>query len=305
MSMLQLMNQATRRDVSAGRQRRIYGVVSGIVVDIRDPENLGRVKVNFPWLAEEGEAVSSGEEEERSHSYWARIAMVMAGSGRGTFIIPEIEDEVLVAFEHGNINYPFIIGSLWNSEDTPPESMDSDGNNHIRSLHTRSGHVVSFDDNAEDKAAGITVKSQGGHELSLDDAGGKGKIEVKTKGGHMITLDDEGGSVTMEDSSGNSLCFDANAGSLTVKTKGNQDSTVGGNLTINVSGSATVSAPAGVTIDSTSIKLGKSASMGLVNDSFLNIFNSHVHVGNMGAPTSPPAVPAMPNVQTTIFTKGA
>jgi hypothetical protein len=80
---------------------------------------------------------------------------------------------------------------------------------------------------------------------------------------------------------------------------------VGGNLTINVTGTATISAPAGVTIDSTSIKLGSSAALTLVNDTFLDIFNTHMHVGNMGAPTSPPAVPAVKSVQSTIFTKGA
>ena len=57
----------------------LYGVVVGIVRDIRDPEGLGRVKVDFPWLAEDSEAVTLSSDEDRAHSYWARIATLMAG----------------------------------------------------------------------------------------------------------------------------------------------------------------------------------------------------------------------------------
>ena len=302
MSLMRLMNSV---NPSKAGDTKIFGVVVGIVKDIMDPGGLGRVKVDFLWLAEESEAVSPDSDEKRSHSYWARIATLMAGSGRGTFFIPEIGDEVLVAFEHGNINHPFVLGALWNKEDTPPEKMDSDSKNHIRAIHTRSGHVVTFDDNAQDKTAAIRIKSQGGHSIALDDAGGKGNISVKTSAGHEITLDDDAGTLTVADKSGNKLCFDANAGSLAIETSGNQQMKGQGNIEINVTGSATIAATAGITLDSTSVKLGKGASMGLVNDSFLTIFNTHVHVGNMGAPTSPPVVPAIPNVQTTIFTKGA
>jgi uncharacterized protein involved in type VI secretion and phage assembly len=302
MSLMRLMNSV---NPSKAGDTKIFGVVVGIVKDIMDPGGLGRVKVDFPWLAEESEAASPDSGEKRSHSYWARIATLMAGNGRGTFFIPEIGDEVLVAFEHGNINHPFVLGALWNKEDTPPETMDSDSKNHIRAIHTRSGHVVTFDDNTQDKTAAIRIKSQGGHSLALDDAGGKGNISVKTSAGHEITLDDDAGTLTVADKSGNKLCFDANAGSLSIETSGNQKMKGQGNIEINVTGSATIAATAGITLDSTSVKLGKGASMGLVNDSFLTIFNTHVHVGNMGAPTSPPVVPAIPNVQTTIFTKGA
>lgn len=302
MSLVELLN------VNSGqprRQNRMYGVVVGIVRDIKDPDGLGRVKVDFPWLAEEADEVAVSSDEDRAHSYWARIATLMAGKERGTFFIPEVGDEVLVAFEHGDPDRPFVIGMLWNVEDTPPESMDGEGKNHIRSIRSRSGHTITMNDNTDDRKAGLTVQSQGGHEIVLDDADGRGKIELKTGSGHIITMDDAGGTVTLSDKSGNKLVLDANANSLTVQTGGNQDQSVGGNLTINVTGSATISAPSGVTIDSTSIKLGSSAALTLVNDTFLDIFNAHFHVGNMGAPTSPPTIPAIKNVQSTIFTKGA
>ena len=303
MSLLNLMSAA--QNPGRAGDRRIYGVVVGIVKDINDPGGLGRVKVNFPWLSEDSDSTSPDDQEERSHSYWARIATLMAGSGRGSFFIPEIGDEVLVAFEHGDLNHPFVLGCLWNSEDTPPESMDSDSKNHIRSIRTRSGHVISFDDNTDDQAASITITSQGGHSVTLDDSGGKGNISVKTAGGHSLTLDDEGKTVTVEDSGGNKICLDANKGALTVDTSGDQALNSQGNIDIKVTGSATIAATSGITLDSTSVKLGQGASMTLVNDSFLTAFNTHMHTGNMGAPTTPPLVPAIPNVHSTMFVKGA
>ena len=301
MSLIDLL----RANSSPERESKVYGVVVAIVKDIKDPQNLGRVKVDFPWLGEETDAVSISSEEDRAHSFWARIATLMAGDGRGTFFVPEVGDEVLVAFEHGDMDRPIVLGGLWNGDDLPPEQMDGDGKNHLRSIHTRSGHILSFDDNSDEQKAKITIQSQGGHHIVLDDDGGQGKIEIKTTGGHHLTLDDTGGTVTLADRGGNQMVLDANGGSMTVDVTGDQSQNIGGNLTINVTGSAAISAPSGVTIDSTSIKLGSSASLTLVNDTFFTVFNTHTHIGNLGAPTSPPIVPAINNVHSTIFTKGA
>lgn len=112
---------------------KINGVVIGIVTNNNDPENLGRIRVKFPWLSNEDE------------SDWARVASLMAGKDRGIFILPEIDDEVLVVFEHGDINIPYVIGSLWNGKDVPPET-NRDGKNNIRMIKSRSGHVILIDD---------------------------------------------------------------------------------------------------------------------------------------------------------------
>lgn len=302
MSLVDLMSGSAE----AGRGlERIFGVVVGIVRDIKDPDNLGRVKVDFPWMGEASEAVSVTGDDDRAHSFWARIATLFAGSGRGSFFIPEVGDEVLVAFEHGDPNRPFVLGGLWNSDDPPPETMDGEGKNHLRTIKSRSGHIITLDDNSDDKKANIMIKSQGGHQITLDDANAKGKIELKTAGGHMVSLDDEGGTVTVSDKSGNKLSFDANAGSLTIDASGNTDQSVGGNLNITVTGSATISAPSGITLDSSSVKLGTGASLALANETLLTTFNTHFHVGNLGAPTSPPTVPAVPGAQSTIIVKGA
>ena len=89
----------------AGINDRFYGVVVGIVTNNQDPDNMHRVKVRFPWLNQDHE------------SNWARVATSMAGNGRGAYFLPEVDDEVLVAFEHGLIDQPYVIGSLWNGKD--------------------------------------------------------------------------------------------------------------------------------------------------------------------------------------------
>ncbi len=71
----------------------------------------------------------------------------MAGAGRGLYILPEVDDEVLVAFEHGNPSTPYVLGGLWNGKDKPPEA-NSDGKNNMRVLKSRSGHVIRLDDTA-------------------------------------------------------------------------------------------------------------------------------------------------------------
>lgn len=303
MNMFELLNSNNAPE--SRNHKRIYGVVVGVVKDIKDIRGLARVKVDFNWMGEAEDTVSITDEEDMAHSYWARVANFMGGNQRGAYFVPEVNDEVLVAFEHGMIDRPYVLGTLWNNEDIPPVEMDDDGKNHIRAIHSRSGHIISFDDNIEESVAKLSIKSQAGHELLLDDTDDQGKIEIKTNAGHSISLDDAGGTVTVSDSGGNSIVLDANANSLSIQTGANEEHEVGGDLTINVTGSATIAASSSVTIDSSDIKLGAAASLTLVNDSFLDIFNSHIHVGNLGAPTAPPLVPAIKNLHSTMSTKGA
>ncbi len=122
-----------------GTSSRLSGVVIGIVTNNQDPDKLGRVRLKFPRLSNDTE------------SPWARVASLMAGKDRGTFFLPEVDDEVLVAFEHGDINMPYVIGGLWNGVDLPPEK-NSDGKNNIRLIKSRSGHVIRLiDENGKEK----------------------------------------------------------------------------------------------------------------------------------------------------------
>ena len=165
---------------------RIAGVVVGIVTNNQDPDGNGRVKVNFPWRGEEGE------------SYWARVASLMAGNERGIVFYPEVNDEVLVTFEQGDINHPYIIGALWNGTDRPPET-NSDGNNNIRKIKSRSGHEIIFNDDSQGGQEKIEIHTNSGHQIVLDDSTGQEKIEIIDKtGNNKITIDSVQNSINME-----------------------------------------------------------------------------------------------------------
>jgi uncharacterized protein involved in type VI secretion and phage assembly len=128
---LNLLDALTdERDETASR---ISGVVVGVVTNNQDPDKMGRVKVKFPWLSDEDE------------SNWARVAAPMAGKERGFYFLPEVDDEVLVAFEHGDVRFPYVVGALWNGKDAPPAD-NGDGKNNVRVIKSRSGHVIRLTD---------------------------------------------------------------------------------------------------------------------------------------------------------------
>lgn len=161
----------------------IQGVVVGIVTDNEDPKDLGRVKLRFPWRDADDE------------SYWARIATTMTGDGYGTYFLPEVDDEVLVAFENGDIHNPFVVGSLWNGQQRPPQN-NSEGNNDTREIRSRSEHAITFDDGDE---GSITIETSGGHEIRIDDSKGSETVSIRDENGdNAISLDSSAGEVAIE-----------------------------------------------------------------------------------------------------------
>jgi uncharacterized protein involved in type VI secretion and phage assembly len=211
MSIVELLNPS----VSPPQQRdKVYGVVTGIVRDLRDPTGQGRVKVDFPWLAEDPDAVKISKEgnESRAHSYWARLATLMAGEKRGTWFIPEVKDEVLVAFEHGVIDRPMIVGVLWNKEDKPPERMDGEGKNDIRAIHSRSGHKIILNDSDDEPSITIVDKT-GDNSIFIDSA--KNAMQIKVKGDMTIEV---GGNISI--TAKGKIEVDA-TGDITAQTKAN------------------------------------------------------------------------------------
>jgi uncharacterized protein involved in type VI secretion and phage assembly len=161
----------------AGRGGRIPGVVAGVVTDNKDPDGGGRVKVRLPWLDPDAE------------SAWARVATPMAGNERGLFYLPEVDDEVLLAFEHGDLDYPYVIGALWNGKDKPPET-NSDGKNNKRLIKSRSGMTVLLDDTSGSEKVEIADKD-GKEKIVIDVAGKKvsltssGDIEISAAQGKV------------------------------------------------------------------------------------------------------------------------
>jgi uncharacterized protein involved in type VI secretion and phage assembly len=185
---MSLIDLLTDEDEERAKTKRINGIVTGIVTNNRDEEGLGRIKVNFPWLSEENE------------TDWAKVMSFMAGKERGGFFLPEVGDEVLVAFEQGDINYPYVIGVLWNNEDNPPET-NSDGKNNIRKIRSRSGHEIVFNDDDNSKQEKIEIHTRGGHKILLDDSAGQEKIEIIDKtGSNKMTIDSVQNAISIESS---------------------------------------------------------------------------------------------------------
>jgi uncharacterized protein involved in type VI secretion and phage assembly len=115
----------------------------------------------------------------------ARVMMPMVGSKYGTYFFPDQGDEVVVAFEHGDVNFPIIIGGVWNQNDPVPAQADTSSTNNIRTIVSRSGHEVTLDDTPA--AEKITIKTQGAQSLVLDDTGA-GTVTLTALGGTSVTM---------------------------------------------------------------------------------------------------------------------
>lgn len=152
----------------------LYGVYPAVVTDSLDPDGMGRVEIRLPWGPEPTPRI------------WARVAVLAAGPDSGTWFIPAVGDEVLVAFEGGNPSTPYVVGSLWNGNDAPPVSMDP--SNSTRTITTPSGSRLIFRDDPEK---------------------GIGTVELETPSGQSVMLDDQKGMVTVRDGNGNSIVMDS------------------------------------------------------------------------------------------------
>jgi uncharacterized protein involved in type VI secretion and phage assembly len=159
-----------------------YGVYPAIVTSIKDDAGQGRIRVKLPWSPD---GTSGGYEA------WARVATLMAGNNRGSWIMPDRNDEVLVAFAAGNPSAPFVIGMLWNGQDQPPESMDGAEANDIKKIRSRNGVAITLDDKPGQER--FVVETPGGQTITLKD--GPGSIELADANGNIVTLDPAGVSV--------------------------------------------------------------------------------------------------------------
>jgi uncharacterized protein involved in type VI secretion and phage assembly len=166
------------------------------------------VKVSFPW------------HEESSESYWARLSVPMAGNDRGVVMIPEVGDEVLVAFDREDLRFPYVLGALWNGKDKPPIAND-DGKNDKRIIQSRKKHKLLFDD------------------------GTRGVVELSHEKGRKIVFDDDG--FVVQDENGNTVKVDSNSGAMTIEAKG-QLNIKGATITIEATGTLELKASATLTV---------------------------------------------------------
>lgn len=218
-----------------GNSSKIYGVVTGVVTNNKDDEGMGRVKVTFAWLAENDE------------SNWARIATMMAGDDRGSYFLPEVGDEVLVAFEQGDVNFPYIIGSLWNGKDKVHET-NSDGKNNLRVIKSRCGHKVIFDD------------TEGKEKITIIDKTEKRKVVIDTEKKNIDIINQDG---AINIFAGGDINIETKK-NLNIKTGKDMKSEIGKNIDTTVSSNTQIKTSGSTTIktnSSMSIKSGGSSNI--------------------------------------------
>ena len=193
------------------------GVYIGIVVanEAPDKANGYQVKLRFPWLSSDSNDASN----------WARIAVPMAGAGRGTYLLPEIGAQVLVVFEHGDISRPIVIGTLWSEAERPPE-RNADGRNNLRVIKSRRGHRLIFDD------------SDGAERVILSDSTRKNTILLDSAS-NTVTLQSANGHIELRAPSGAVRLHGKN---VTITTTGKLQGRGGKKLLITTRGALNVRA---------------------------------------------------------------
>lgn len=232
--------------------KRYYGVCEGIVHKADDPEHLGRIKVSFPWF--DGGMIVE----------WCRVMQFHAGNGYGSFFIPEVGDEVLIGFVHGDMRLPIVLGGLYNGKDKP--STYHDGTQKDEKL----------------------IRTKGGHQILLNDTAKSKQVKVTTAAGHKVDLNDQDKRIRIESSKGIAVTLDDGAGTLTIETPTGQSIVLDGSK-------ITVKAAGEIVLDGSSVKVGGDLAQeaAILGQTFLGLFNSHMH-GSAVGPTTPPTVPLVP-----------
>lgn len=237
---------------SRSADQRYYGVAEALVVEVNDPEHEGRVKVQFPWF--DSDMVSE----------WCRVCQLYAGNGYGTVWVPEVRDEVLVAFIHGDMRLPIILGGLYNGQDKPATWRERDKDEKL-------------------------IRTKAGHQILMRDTDGEYRLTIETPGGHLVDMDDQAPSVSVRSSGGHEVCLDDAGGKILIKHSGGSS--------IEMQGSKITVTAATVCLSASSVKLGGDAATQSVplGETLMALFNLHVHTTTLpGTPTTPPVTPMTP-----------
>ena len=175
------------RPIDSGPETDTRGVFIARVTNVKDPQGLGRVRVSLPA------GIGSSRFNRQA---WARVATLMAGNNRGTWFIPEVGDEVLIAFEAGQPTHPIVLGALWGEQDTTPATIDSRGQNNQKLIRLRSGV-----------------------QIALSDAAGEEELILETPAGQKVAIEDALGRITITDSSANTIVLEPSGIRITAGAK--------------------------------------------------------------------------------------
>ena len=172
-------------DKNQGAGMKIEGITTGVVKENWDDKHPGMVKVEF-FLGEQGKTLTN----------WVRVAQLYAGNGYGAYWLPEVGDEVILAFNMGDVNKPYVLGSLWNNKDKIPEKTAAEKNDVKR------------------------IKTKGGHEIVFQEEKNKESILIHTPGNMKMTLEDEKKIINIQDEKGeNILQIDSKNKKIVIKAK--------------------------------------------------------------------------------------
>ena len=245
--------------------KRFYGVVQGIVTEINDSDaKEARVKVQFPWF------------DDQMETEWCRVSQPYAGNGYGVVFVPEAGDEVLVAFIHGDMRLPIVVGGLYNGKDKPPTY-----------------HSASQDQKM--------IRTKGQHELLFDDTSGQERVRIKTNGGHTADLSDTDKKITIQSSGGQTVVLDDSGQKVTIQAGGST-------IEMDASGTITLTGTS-LVLNAPSIALGGSSAThplvwGDVLMTWLATLGLHTHNCTApGTPSGPPIVASPPAGMTSRVSK--
>lgn len=242
---------------------RYYGKYRGFVADNRDPERMGRLRLRVPSVL--GDQATG----------WALPCVPFGGArAQGWFAVPEVDAQLWVEFEEGDLRRPIWTGTFWQKGDDVPDDARLDAPT-TRLFVTPSGHALQFDD--EDGKARVRLRHAGGAEIVIDE---KGSLTITDQKGNAVTLDADEEAVRVEDTRGNALVLDADGATL-------QDAN--GN-TVALSASGVRVKGQQIVVEGTSLMLGGQGGEPVIKGStFLQLFATHTHTAPpTGGPTSPP-----------------
>jgi len=242
-------------------QQRVYGKYRGFVVDNQDPETRGRLRVRVPALLAD------------QTTGWALPCLPFGGlADQGLFMVPELDAQVWVEFEAGDLSMPIWTGTFWQqSSDTPEEAAITPPT--TRLLKTPSGHLLQFDDS--DGEERILLKHKTDALMEIDPGG---TIALTDANGSKLTLDANAGKVVIEDANGNQMTMDS-SGTKVEDSNGNQVEMAAAGITVKGQQ---------VVVEGTQVMLGGQGGEPVIKGtSFLTLFATHMHPSAMG-PTGPP-----------------
>ncbi|PID86683.1 MAG: hypothetical protein CSB13_03055 [Chloroflexi bacterium] len=193
------------------------GVVTAVVTNACDPNNWGRVKVKFPWLTDDAE------------SDWARVIGAGGGPNAGFCAIPHVEDEVLVAFEHGDFSRPFVLGGMWNGQHNLPPVVGDAEQPLVSTWCSRNDHYIAIHEDHNK----VEIKTAGGHAINLDD--NNNTIEIKSSSGLTVTMDSNSNKIIINSGGDVEIKSSAN---MKLESGTNMYIKAGGTLNLEASGTA-------------------------------------------------------------------